>query len=114
MKDKLLSLLGICRKAGKLISGFDAAAESVKKGESGLVLTASDLSPKTKKEIEFITSKKHVETISVPVTIDEIGVKTGKHAGVLAITDTGLAQAVKTEARRVHDEEQRENISRIK
>lgn len=100
MKDKLLSLLGICRKAGKLSCGFDPAVESVKKRQAALVLTAADLSPKTKKEIEFIAAREHIEAISVPVTIDEIGSKTGKRAGVLAITDKGLAQSVKAEAGR--------------
>lgn len=98
MKDKLLSLLGICRKAGKLESGFDVAAESVKKRKAALVLTAADLSPKSRKEIEFIAAREHIEVISVPASIDEIGGKTGRRAGVLTVMDKGLAQAVKTEA----------------
>lgn len=106
MKGKLLSLLGICRKAGKLISGFDASADAVRSGEASLVVTASDLSPKSKKEIEFIAAKEHIEVISVPASIEEIGGKTGRRAGVLTVTDKGLAQAVKAEACRADEVEE--------
>ena len=40
MNNKLLSLLGLMRRAGKLSLGFDAAAESAVSGESSLILTA--------------------------------------------------------------------------
>ena len=44
MKNKLLSFLGICRRARKLVIGAEAAAESVTGGKSRLVLYASDFS----------------------------------------------------------------------
>ncbi len=105
VEDKLLSLLGICRKAGKLVHGFDAVAESVKKHEACLVLTAKDLSPKSAKEIGFISNKANVEVISAPVTISEIEGKTGKRAGILAVTDKGLREAVKSEISRAKEED---------
>ena len=36
VNEKLLSLLGIARRAGRLSMGFDAAAEAAKKGSSRL------------------------------------------------------------------------------
>ena len=47
MQNKLTSLLGLSRRAGKLTMGHDPVAESVAKGESCLVLMAQDLSPRT-------------------------------------------------------------------
>lgn len=105
MKDKLLSLLGICRKAGKLEHGFEAASEAVRNKTASLILTSCDLSPKSKKEIEFISEKGNVEVVSAPVTMSEIEWKTGRRAGVLAISDTGLAEAVKKELSRVNEED---------
>lgn len=105
MNDKLLSLLGICRKAGKLAHGFDAAGDTLKKREAELILTAKDLSPKSKKEIEFIASKHNVDVISIPATIDEIGTKTGKRAGILSVTDKGLAKSLRDGLSRVNEEE---------
>lgn len=100
MEDRLLSILGICRKAGKINHGFKAAADSVKKHEAVLVLTTKDLSQKTKKEIIFISDKENIEVVAIPVTMDEIAWKTGRRAGILAITDYGLAKSVKMELQR--------------
>jgi len=105
VKNKLLSLLGICRKAGKLVHGFDAVSESVKQGTAKLVLVSCDISPKTKKEIEFISSKTNTKVITAPVTMSGIEQKTGKRAGVLAILDDGLAKAVNEAAVRAGEEE---------
>ena len=54
MNDRLLSLLGLARKAGKVVFGRDCAAEAVRKKQAKLLLLASDLSPKSKKEMEFL------------------------------------------------------------
>ena len=51
MNDRLLSLLGIARRAGKLTMGFDPVAEDVAKHKAKLVLTASDLSERTLKGV---------------------------------------------------------------
>lgn len=106
MRDRLLSQLGICRKAGRLACGFDATAEAVRRGEAGLVLTAKDLSPKSTKEISFITARNGVETTPAGVTIDEIEWKIGKRAGILAVTDKNLAAAVKREIACANDDEE--------
>ena len=41
--SKLAGLLGIARRAGKLITGFDAAAASAAAGKAALLLMAADL-----------------------------------------------------------------------
>ena len=41
--NKLASMLSLTKKAGKLISGFDVAKDSVEKKNAGLVLLAKDL-----------------------------------------------------------------------
>ena len=53
--SKTLSTIGLCRRAGKLIYGFDAVVEAVKPPGSKVsgVLVTSDLSEKTKKEIRM-------------------------------------------------------------
>lgn len=102
MNEKLLSLLGICRKAGKLLHGFEAASEAVQNKTAALILTSSDLSPKSKKEIEFLSSKGNIEVVSAPVTMHDIEQKTGRRAGVLAVSDMGLAKAVKKELQEIN------------
>ena len=103
--DKLLSLLGICRKANRLAFGFEASAEAAGAGKAALLLLAADISPKTAKEVRFLASKRNTEVIEIDATIDEISQKTGRRAGVLAVTDIGLAAAVRKEQGRVNEED---------
>ena len=46
-EDGLFQALSLCRKAGKLVTGFDAVEEAALKGRAWLVLAAADASPKT-------------------------------------------------------------------
>ena len=95
MNSKLLSALGLCRKAGKLTAGFDAVADSMKAGTANLVLTSGDLSPKSLKEIRMIAEKYKVECMEADITMDEISFRIGRRSGILAVCDPGLARAVK-------------------
>ena len=47
MADKLLSLLGLAKRAGKLEPGFDAAVAAVRSGKASLLVAARDISKKT-------------------------------------------------------------------
>ena len=47
MADKVLPLLGLCRRAGKLEGGFDMCALAARHGEAKLLLAAADISDKT-------------------------------------------------------------------
>ena len=51
--DRLISFLGIARKAGKLTFGFDSVCESLRKKESCMVLIASDASEGTVRGITY-------------------------------------------------------------
>ncbi len=97
--DKLFSLLGLCRKANKLLHGFELSAEAVKDGRAALVIITKDTSPKTAKEVKYLVAREagtveETEIIELAATQDDIQKKTGRRAGVLAITDKGLAAAV--------------------
>ena len=44
MEDKLAGLLGMCRRAGRLTTGFDAVTALAAEGRAALILAASDVS----------------------------------------------------------------------
>ena len=44
MNDRILSLLGICKRAGKLITGADTTIDSIRKSKAKLVIFANDFS----------------------------------------------------------------------
>lgn len=92
--EKVISALSLSKKAGKLILGFDVVKESVQNKTAKLVVLASDVSFKTKKEMDFICSGQEVKRVTIPLKMDEIWYVVGKRAGVIAVTDNGFADMI--------------------
>ena len=91
MNNKLLSLLGLMRRAGKLSLGFDAAAESAETGVSCLILTTADISPKTLKELNYKINNK-TDVIALSCDQEDIRRAIGKAVKIISINDQGFAQ----------------------
>lgn len=89
--EKWISLLTICRKAGKLIMGFDPAMEEAKAGRARCVFITADASEKTRKEVRFFCERNGVPMAETAVTMEEIQRAVGRKAGVLAVCDAGFA-----------------------
>ena len=105
MKNKLLPLLGLCKKAGKLLEGFDAVREAARKDKVKLIVLAEDISPKSRKEAEYVAQQQNIPLFTAPFGMDEIGYRLGKRAGILALTDQGLADRIMSIASRLSEEE---------
>lgn len=105
--NKILGIISISRKAGKLEIGFDPVAEAVAAGKAKLVFMASDLSPKTQSEMAYQIDKnrKAIEVIQLPLTMDELSAVLGKRAGVVAVMDKGLADALRRQTNREENHE---------
>ena len=88
--DRFYSTLSLTMRARKLIYGFDTVKENV--GEIHLLLTASDLSPKTTKEVIFLAEKHSVSHLALEKTMQEIGNLIGKKTGIIGIADEGFAK----------------------
>ena len=88
--DKLLAAISLCRKAGKLVKGFDAVQESVYSGKAGLVLLAADVSDGTAKRMGR-TCEDLVDCLRMPLTQLELCSLTYKKVGVYSILDENLA-----------------------
>lgn len=89
-QPKIISAVSLCRKAGQLVTGFDAVTESVYKGKAALVLLASDVSEGTKKRI-MRNCDDMVPCLMMPVTQLDLSSITYKKVGVYAVTDENLA-----------------------
>lgn len=89
---KTANLLGICIRAGKTVKGFDSAVESVKKGTAFCLLTASDASEKTVKEVNFFCGKYGISCFVTEMSKSDIGRLCGKETAVIAVTDKGFAE----------------------
>lgn len=93
---KLLSLLGMCRKAGKLSCGHDSATGSIRSNIAKLCLLSSDSSERLRKEIERETEfdGRNIPYAVLFSTMEEIGFATGLKSAVVTINDEGFAKAM--------------------
>ena len=92
--NKVLSLLGLATKAGKIGSGEFSTEKSVKSGKGFLVLVAADASENTKKKFRNMC-----EFYEVPVYFladkEELGKFCGKEfRASLAVQDENFAKAM--------------------
>ena len=97
---RLLSNLGICRKAGKLMIGVPLVCEGMrgtKDGKVCLVLYANDCSPNTLKKIRTKSEFYSVETHMLPIDCVTLGHAVGKLSaiGAVGVTDTSLCAMIK-------------------
>ena len=93
--EKLQGFLGLSRKAGKLVFGFDMTAESMQKGTAKLVLLSNDCSERTARNIKRIAEENKTEILILPLSMDEIGYAVAKRAGVLSVCDSGFSKKIK-------------------
>ena len=92
--DKLLSMLGLARRAGKIEPGFDAAVSAARGRKAAVLLCAQDMSEKTVKNLRYEGDRAGIPTLRVSAGMEELGRACGVRAGVLALTDPGFARAV--------------------
>ena len=65
MNDRILSLLGICKRAGKLITGADTTIDSIRKNKAKLVIFANDFSKSSKKSVQTAADECDVKTLTM-------------------------------------------------
>lgn len=94
MNDKILTLLGFCRKAGRLTVGTQKVTELIKSGKKCLVAVAEDISDKTEKELRFFASKGKGKVIRIPFDTETVSSAIGIKAGVVATSDEGFSEAI--------------------
>ncbi|MCI7131434.1 MAG: ribosomal L7Ae/L30e/S12e/Gadd45 family protein [Lachnospiraceae bacterium] len=92
--DRVLSMLGIAAKAGKVVSGEFATENAVKAGKAFLVITAEDASGNTTKKFRDMTDYYQVPLFAYG-TKETLGGCIGKdYRSSLAVVDEKLAEAV--------------------
>lgn len=87
----LLGALGLCRKAGKLLHGYDRVEEAVLRGKVSLVLLAADASPRTIQHIRDACDGLAPCEV-MPLTGAELAMLTPRPAAVFGVTDENLAR----------------------
>lgn len=93
--DRILSLIGLAQKAGKVTSGEFSTEKSVKSGKAFLVIVADDASENTKKMFSNMC-----EYYKVPIYFlsdkETLGHYIGKEfRASLSVNDEGFAKSIR-------------------
>lgn len=108
--QQLLHALSLCRKAGKLVMGFDASVEAVLKGKSRYLLTASDISPKTAERLALAVGDL-TKIRSMPLRQDELLAVSRKPVAIYAVADASLTRLCETKRKQCVDLITKEEVS---
>jgi len=89
-----MSLLGLAKKAGKVVSGDYAVKSAVKNREAKLLLVAGDTSNRAKKEYFYLADSNDIPIIEVSCKSD-LGLIVGKSLrAAVAVIDENFARAI--------------------
>ncbi len=94
MNDSALSLLGLCKKAGKLSLGHDACKASLNARKASLCVICSDASERLNEEITALAEKAEVRIVDVSYTMLDIKNAVSFKAAVFTVDDDGFAKTL--------------------
>ncbi len=93
-RDTVYSMLGLCLKAGKLVSGQEQTEKAVRDKTAQLVLVSSDASEGTNKRMHDKCASYNVP-VFVYGLMEDMGRAVGRETrSCVAITDRGLADSI--------------------
>lgn len=94
-KQKILNLLGLAQRAGRLISGEEFVVEAIRKQQAKLVFLADDAAENLSKKITDKSHTYQVEVVTAFSTL-ELSAAVGKARKVLAVTDAGFTKKMRS------------------
>ncbi|MBR2589919.1 MAG: ribosomal L7Ae/L30e/S12e/Gadd45 family protein [Clostridia bacterium] len=94
--SKLLSMLGLARRAGKLSLGHDAVMEDIARGRAQLIVLAADASARVEREMqrELLFQKSRAKLVRTKYTMEQMGTALPHKVGVVSVNDASFAGAV--------------------
>jgi len=92
--NKIYGLLGLCARAGNVVSGMDAVIADLKKGKIDLIIVAEDASEKTYENVKYLANQKNVNLKRIG-KIDENSNAIGKeNKAIIGIKDKNIAKGI--------------------
>ena len=93
MNRQALNMLGLCQRAGRLVSGEQAVLNAIRRGTARLVIVDASASANTQKMFSDSCAYYDVERLQAPE--DTLGAAIGKPGRkVAAVTDDGFAGSI--------------------
>ena len=93
--DKLLNLIGLAKKAGKLEVGEEPVGAAARSKNARLILIASDAAENTRRRAKHFGDAGECICLEIPSTKEALGKALGRTScALLALTDIGFAEAI--------------------
>ena len=102
--DRIVSALGLARKAGKCVIGTELCVECIRNGSAKFVAAANDLSDNTAKRLKDSTSFHNIKLVVLDCDMSTLASRFGKKSNVAcaAITDEGFVKIIEKIYGEVH------------
>ena len=95
MSNAILSLIGLCKKAGRLEVGEEPVGAACRARDCRLILVARDAADNSFRRVKHFADAGQCLWVSVPYTKEELGEAVGRTAcAMAAVTDIGFAEAI--------------------
>jgi len=92
-KQKLVALLGLARRAGRLAVGFSAVESLVKKGQAPLVIVASDMGPSQRGKVDHWEPLRGI--LDSALTAEEMAETMGRDKlSIVGVSDNGFVKGI--------------------
>lgn len=93
-KAKILGLIGISAKAGKVVSGTDACIEEITRKKCSLIIVSEEASEKTKKNFKYYADKYNIPIV-IFGNIEELSHSIGKrNRAIICIKEKNLSNEI--------------------
>ena len=100
-QDKVLSMVGLAKKAGKVACGSFLAEKAVRDGWAELLIVAEDAAQNIKKKFNNSSAYYEIDYMEYG-TKESLGHFTGyENIAVVAVTDAGFAKAIEDKYRKL-------------
>ena len=91
MKDKFISFLGISKKAGKCIEGYNKCEEALRGGKCYLIIVSAEVSENAREKFERMAHSRNIPIISGCSGEDLSHILGRDKINVVGISDTSMA-----------------------
>ena len=94
MINKVYGLLGLCSRAGKIVSGMEAVSDEVRRNKVKLLIVSEDASKKTIENIKYLAEKKNVKMVVIG-NIENNSKAIGKeNRAIIGVKDKNIADGI--------------------
>lgn len=91
-QNKVLRLLGLATRAGKISFGMESSIDTIKKGKAKLILIAEDASDRTKRNVTMVANENNTP-YRIYGNIEQLSKNIGKeNKAIIVIKDINFAK----------------------